>query len=339
MTRLAFIAGVEGLELSKAERDFFKQTQPLGLILFARNVDNADQIKRLIGDVKESVGQEQFWVLIDQEGGRVQRLLPPLFPRLPAARRYAQLYQENPSKACHAAQAIGQLMGKRLLELGINVNCTPVLDAAQPDAHEIISDRSFGTDVKQIVDLGSHHAQGHMQSGVLPVIKHIPGHGRAKADSHVDLPVIDAPLSDLKTTDFEPFRQLNEMPLAMTAHVIYKSFDPVQPVSTSSKAITQLIREHIGFNGFLMCDDVSMQALDGTIAERTRAVMEAGCDGALHCNGVMKEMEQVANSVPTLDGLAQSRFENSFKKIAKQEAIDETQALEYLSEAWCQPDE
>lgn len=335
MGRLAFISGVEGQELSDAERDYFKQAQPLGLILFARNLDNADQIKRLIADVRECVGQEQFWVLIDQEGGRVQRLLPPLFPRLPAARRYAQLYQDNPSKALHAAQIIGQLMGKRLLDLGINVNCTPVLDAAQPDAHEIISDRSFGTDIEQIVSLGRRHAQGHMQSGVLPVIKHIPGHGRAKADSHVKLPIIDTPLAELKNTDFEPFRRLNEMPLAMTAHVIYKDFDPTQPVSTSSKAITQLIREHIGFDGFLMCDDVSMQALEGTIGQRTHAVMRAGCDGALHCNGVMEEMEQVANASPTLEGQALSRFETSFEMIAKQVTMDETQALDYLDENWC----
>ena len=336
MERLAFISGVEGLELLPRERDFFKDTKPLGLILFARNLESHDQIKRLIADVRQAVGQDQFWVLIDQEGGRVQRLRPPLFPALPAGRRYAELYQKNRQKGLEAALNIGRLMGQRLAELGINVNCTPVLDAAQEGAHEIISDRSFGTDVETIVSLGRQHAQGHMKSAVLPVIKHIPGHGRAKVDSHHDLPVIEAPLEDLRTLDFEPFRQLSDLPLAMTAHVIYKAFDAETPVSTSPKAINELIRDYIGFEGFLMCDDVSMQALKGSIAERVKGVMEAGCDGALHCNGNFHEMMDVANNVPVLQGQAKTRFETSFKHIETPIPFDEKEALALLEEDWCQ---
>lgn len=332
MTRSAFISGVKGLELLPEEKAFFAESRPLGLILFARNLESEDQIKRLIGDVRECVGDEHFWVLIDQEGGRVQRLLPPLFPLLPAGRSYGELYERNPAKALNAAVTIGRFMGARLLELGINVNCTPVLDAAQPNAHEIISDRSFGTNVDMIVELGRRHAQGHMLSGVLPVIKHIPGHGRASCDSHDQLPIIDASYQDLKALDFEPFRRLNEMPLAMTAHVIYKSFDPLRPVSTSFKAITEIIRDYIGYHGFLMCDDVSMQALEGTIAERTRAVIGAGCDGALHCNGDLKEMMEVAANVPTLEKFAEYRFMHSFDMIERPVKCSEDEALALIEE-------
>ncbi len=336
MERLAFISGIEGLELLPKERDFFKESKPLGLILFARNLESHEQIKRLIADVRDAVGQDHFWVLIDQEGGRVQRLRPPLFPALPAGRRYAELYDQNRQKGLQAALNIGRLMGQRLAALGMNVNCTPVLDAAQEGAHEIISDRSFGTDVETIVSLGQDHAKGHMMSGVLPVIKHIPGHGRATVDSHHDLPVIDASLDDLRALDFEPFRQLSDLPLAMTAHVIYKAFDAETPVSTSAGAIKELIRDYIGFEGFLMCDDVSMQALKGTIAERVKSVMEAGCDGALHCNGNFQEMMDVANNVPVLQGQAQARFERSFKLINTPTSFDEKEALALLQEDWCQ---
>lgn len=330
MTRLAFISGVAGLDLQPDECRFFAESRPLGLILFARNLESDDQIKRLIGDVRDAVGDEKFWVLIDQEGGRVQRLRPPLFPRLPAAQRYGELYQKQPASAIEASFLIGQFMGARLLELGINVNCTPVLDVAQPGAHEIISDRSFGQDVDMIAALGRRHAEGHLCSGVLPVIKHIPGHGRAKADSHLELPVIDAALSDLKTVDFAPFRQLNDMPLAMTAHVIYNAVDAALPVSISSYSIQEIIRDYIGFDGFLMCDDVSMKALEGTIGERTRAVIKAGCDGALHCNGVFAEMIEVAEAAPELDGLALRRFEASFEKIKQVHSFDVDEALGWL---------
>lgn len=335
MGRLAFISGVEGVELLPAERDFFAQSKPLGLILFARNLVSAEQIKRLINDVRDAVGEEQFWVLIDQEGGRVQRLLPPLFPRLPAARRYTELYEKDRRKAQLAAYEIGKLMGHRLLELGINVNCTPVLDAAQPGAHDIIGDRSFGTDVEVIVALARRQAQGHLAAGVLPVIKHIPGHGRADADSHLSLPVVGAGIDQLRAVDFEPFRHLNAMPLAMTAHVIYSAIDPNKAASISWRLINDYIRAEIGFEGFLMCDDVSMQALDGSIGERTSAVMSAGCDGALHCNGKLSEMIEVAENSPVLEGLREYRFMNSFEMIANKLTVDEADALALLEEEWC----
>ena len=334
MTRLAFISGVEGPELLAEEVAFFKETRPLGLILFARNLESEVQISRLVGDVRAAVGEDQFWVLIDQEGGRVQRLVPPLFPRLPAGRCYGELFAVQPEKALRAAELIGQFMAQRLLALGINVNCTPVLDAAQDGAHEIISDRSFGCDPSVIAALGRAHAAGHLKGGVLPVIKHIPGHGRAMVDSHHDLPVIEAPLSVLQDVDFAPFRMLSDLPLAMTAHVIYSDFDASAPVSTSATAIAELIRRDIGFDGFLMCDDVSMQALEGSIAARSKAVMAAGCDGALHCNGVLAEMREVASEVPVLAGAALTRFERSFDLIAKPEIVDEAAALTLLQEGW-----
>ena len=334
MSRLAFIAGVSGPDLLPEEEMFFRDARPLGLILFARNLENAVQICRLVEDVRRAVGETQFWVLIDQEGGRVQRLLPPLFPRLPAGRRYGELYSQDPQQGLRAARLIGHLMGQRLMSFGINVNCTPVLDAAQEGAHDIISDRSFGSQPALIAELGRAHAEGHMAAGVLPVIKHIPGHGRALVDSHHDLPVIDAPLDELERVDFSPFKALNSLPLAMTAHVVYSDFDQTAPVSTSKGAIDRLIRGAIGFDGFLMCDDVSMEALEGSIATRTRAVMAAGCDGALHCNGVLDEMVMVAEEVPLLAGDAQRRFEASFDFVSNAPEVDEGEALALLDEAW-----
>lgn len=335
MTRLAFISGVEGLKLLPSERDFFASTRPLGLILFARNLESNSQIKRLVSDVREAVGSDEFWVLIDQEGGRVQRLRPPLFPDLPAARRYTEIYQQDPKRAEQAAFEVGKFMGKRLMDLGISMNCAPCLDAAQEHAHDIIGDRSFGLDVQTLVTLGRAQAEGHLAAGCLPVIKHIPGHGRADADSHLDLPVIEASHAELRSVDFEPFKQLNDMPVAMTAHVVYTAIDKTTPVSASKQSIEEIIRGEIGFDGFLMCDDVSMEALKGTIAERTRDVIAAGCDGALHCNGKLNEMEQVAANSPVLDGRALERFEASFDHVTGQVEIDETLALEFLSEDWC----
>lgn len=335
MTRLAFISGVEGLELLPSERDFFASTRPLGLILFARNLESESQIKRLIGDVREAVGLDEFWVLIDQEGGRVQRLRPPLFPDLPAARRYTEIYQKDPKRGVQAAFEVGKFMGKRLMDLGISMNCAPCLDAAQLHAHDIIGDRSFGLDVETIATLGRAQAEGHMAAGCLPVIKHIPGHGRADADSHLDLPVIEASHAELSAVDFAPFKQLSDLPAAMTAHVVYRAIDETTPVSASKQSIDEIIRGEIGFDGFLMCDDVSMEALDGTIAERTRDVIAAGCDGALHCNGKMDEMEQVAANSPVLEGRALTRFLASFDCVKGQALIDETLALEFLSEDWC----
>ncbi len=335
MNRSAFISGVEGLSLLPYERDFFASSCPLGLILFARNIESESQIKRLVGDVRDAVGAEDFWVLIDQEGGRVQRLRPPLFPELPAARRYTELYKQDPSKAQLAAFEIGKFMGKRLLDLGITMNCAPCLDAAQLDAHDIIGDRSFGIEVDEIVKLGRCQAEGHLAAGSLPVVKHIPGHGRANADSHLALPVIDASHEELSVVDFEPFRQLNTLPVAMTAHVVYSAIDGSLPVSASASSIEDIIRKEIGFDGFLMCDDVSMEALDGSIAERTKAVLSAGCDGALHCNGQFDEMEQVAENSPTLEGRSLKRFEASFEMVRSSSDIDETLALEFLAEDWC----
>lgn len=331
MRRLSFISGVAGLELTEHERAFFKEAVPLGLILFARNLSTAEQIRKLIDDVRDAVGAEQFWVLIDQEGGRVQRLRPPLFPALPPMRRLGELYRAEPEEGLDTALSIARLMGQRLLEFGINVNCTPVLDLPQPGADEIIGDRSFGADVQDIVAVAGKIAEGHLLQGVLPVIKHIPGHGRAEADSHKALPVIEAPLEVLRETDFEPFRRLNHLPLAMTAHVLMTAVDAHHPVSVSSMAIDEVIRGEIGFDGFVMSDDVSMEALAGDIGCRTAACLKAGCDAALHCNGELSEMEQVAQNSTLLAGRAEQRFAASFDMIASHAAYDETRALAFLA--------
>ncbi len=334
MGRLAFISGVGGLELSDRERAFFGESCPLGLILFARNIADGAQVKRLISEVREAVGVDEFYVLIDQEGGRVQRMEPPLFPSLPAASRYGQLYQQDPELALAYAFEIGKFMGGQLRSYGINVNCTPVLDVHVDGADEIIGNRSFGSSPPQIAALGRAHSEGHMAGGVLPVIKHIPGHGRALCDSHLALPIIEATRSELIEIDFEPFRQLNDMPLAMTAHVILKAYEKEAPISISRTAINEIIRGEIGFDGFLMCDDVSMQALDGSIGERTASVLAAGCDGALHCNGVFEEMIEVAKNSVRLEGESAHRFKRSFEFIQRSDAGDEKMALSLLGEDW-----
>lgn len=334
MTRLNFIAGVAGVELTDAERSIFRTAAPLGLILFDRNLQDKEQIKRLIGDVRHEVGSDQFWVLIDQEGGRVQRLRPPLFPALPAMGRLGAFYEDQPLEALSAANDIAKLMGRHLLDFGINVNCTPVLDVPQPGADEIIGNRSFGQDIDMIVALGMAIALGHISSGVLPVIKHIPGHGRAEADSHKALPRIASDHETLSRVDFAPFKGLNKMPLAMTAHVLLEAIDPSDPVSVSAKVIETIIRDEIGFDGFLMSDDVSMEALEGSIGERVAACLAAGCDGALHCNGDLDELRQVAENSAVLADQAQLRFEHSFDLIAQPQVFDEERALARLHEEW-----
>lgn len=334
MTRLNFIAGVSGLELTDFERDYFRQGKPLGLILFARNLKDKEQIRSLVDAVREAVGDDQFWVLIDQEGGRVQRLRPPLFPALPEMRHLGELYEQDPTKALHAANTLGKFMGAALVEFGVNVNCTPVLDVPQPGADDIIGDRSFGQDIDMIVGLGLALSLGHISSGVLPVIKHIPGHGRAEADSHKKLPVITASHDDLSRVDFAPFKGLHEMPLAMTAHVMLDDIDKHAPVSVSSQVISQVIRGEIGFDGFLMSDDVSMQALKGSIGERVQGVLEAGCDGALHCNGEKAEMIEVAENASEISGDAKRRFLQSFELIKQPMPFDKSEGIALLGEEW-----
>lgn len=292
--RAALITGLEGTALSRDEQAFLADARPVGIILFARNLESHDQIRRLIGEARSAIGAEDLLVLIDQEGGRVQRLRPPLGRALPPAAAYAKLYADAPAAACRAAGEVARLMAHDLIALGINTDCAPVLDLPVAGAHEIIGDRAFGESVAQVVALGRAVAEGLMAGGVVPVIKHIPGHGRAKADSHLALPVVETARAELEETDFAPFRALCDMPAAMSAHVVFSAIDADAPASTSARVTAEVIRGHIGFDGLLMSDDLGMKALSGPMRARAQAVIAAGSDVALHCSGDLAEMQASA---------------------------------------------
>lgn len=306
--RSALITGLSGLHLTPDERAFLTEARPAGLILFARNLESHDQIRRLVAEALAATGSDETLVLIDQEGGRVQRLRPPLGRALPPASAYAGLYAEDPDTACRSAWLAARLLADDLKALGINTDCAPVLDVPVPGAHDIIGDRAYGQSVAQVVALGRAVAEGFLAGGVVPVIKHIPGHGRATADSHLALPVVDTPRAELEATDFAPFKALADMPAAMTAHVVFSAIDADNPASTSPRATADVIRCHIGFDGLLMSDDLGMQALSGGMRERAEAVIAAGSDVALHCSGNLIEMRVAAAGVPSLAGAAERRF-------------------------------
>jgi beta-N-acetylhexosaminidase len=307
--RKAFITGVAGTALSDNERRLIADARPAGLILFARNLETADQIKALVADFKAAAGTEHTLVLIDQEGGRVQRLRPPLAASLPSASAYAAHHAGDREAAAASARQVARLLADELAALGIDTNCAPVLDLPVPGAHAIIGNRAFGLDVDTVVAVGRAFAEGLMDGGILPVMKHIPGHGRAFADSHLELPVVDATRAELERTDFAPFKALADLPAAMTAHVVFTAIDPVAPASTSGPVVGEIIRGTLGFDGLLMSDDLGMQALTGSFADRTRAVVAAGADLALHCSGDVGEMQEVARAAPPLKGRALERFE------------------------------
>ncbi len=318
----AFICGCTGVELSADEEAFFRDAQPWGLILFARNVDNRQQLCDLTSRFRELVGRADAPVLIDQEGGRVQRMGPPEWRKYPPGRAYADIYELDALAGLSATRLVYRLLASDLAEVGINVDCLPVLDVPQPGGHKIIGDRSYGTSPEQVALLGRAAAQGLMDGGVLPVIKHIPGHGRALCDSHLELPVVDAPLQDLEQTDFAPFAALADAPMAMTAHVVYSAIDEDAPCTLSAKAIGDVVRKQLGFDGLLMSDDLSMKALDASLTHmvgeelsnfrssmhaRGELAVKAGCDVLLHCNGDMEEMKQVADVAGILKGRAEKR--------------------------------
>jgi beta-N-acetylhexosaminidase len=309
----AVVFGLEGKEVSIKERDFFKEANPLGFILFARNIDNPDQVKALVKDLKDIVG----WncpILIDQEGGRVARLKPPHWRKSPPMGVFAELAKSDLKKAEEVAYLNARIIGQELAELGINVDCAPVCDLLFAGAHDIVGDRSFGSDVEIVSKLARKTAQGLLDSGVLPIIKHIPGHGRASSDSHEELPVVDSSIDELQKSDFKVFENLNNMPWAMTAHILYNSIDKEEPATLSPKLI-EIIRKQIGFNGFLISDDLSMCALKGSFADRTKKSIIAGCDAVLHCNGKIDEMVQIANNIGELSAMAKNRLEASLKLI------------------------
>jgi beta-N-acetylhexosaminidase len=320
--RSAMITGLAGLELTPAEQGFLKTIRPAGIILFARNCASPSQIHALVQASHEAVSSQQLLVLIDQEGGRVRRLRPPLWRELPSAQAYANLYALDPAAARDAARIVARLTAADLRAIGINTNCAPVLDIAIPGAHEIVGDRAYGSVPAQVAELGRAVAEGYLSGGVIPVIKHIPGHGRAMADSHFELPVVTSHRADLEALDFAPFQALADMPAAMTAHVVYTALDPTGPASTSAVVTREIIRGVCRFGGLLMSDDLSMKALAGPMRERASAVIAAGSDVALHCNGEMHEMEQVALGVPVLSGVANARFEHCINLLNRADAFD-----------------
>jgi beta-N-acetylhexosaminidase len=306
MTARAFITGLAGLSVSAAERAFLREAQPWGMIIFKRNVSTSSQVSELSESFREIVGW-QAPILIDQEGGRVQRLGPPNWSDYPPGRRYGELYDREPVSGLAAARLAGHLIAADLRPLGIDVDCLPLADVPLESADPVIGDRAYGEEPGKVAAIAKAIAEGLQAGGVLPVLKHLPGHGRATADSHHKLPVVDTDRATLEATDFAAFRPLAGLPLGMTAHVVFSAIDPVAPATTSVTIVRQVIRGFIGFQGLLMSDDVSMNALSGTVAERSRAALTAGCDVVLHCNGDMGEMSAVASEAPVLSGDAAKR--------------------------------
>jgi beta-N-acetylhexosaminidase len=307
MNSRAFITGVAGLELSAAEREFIRTERPWGFILFKRNIETPDQVAGLVDKLRESVGGADAPVLIDQEGGRVQRLGPLHWPVYPPGAVFGSLYDIDPKLGRSAARLGARLIAADLIDLGVTVDCLPLADVPVAGADAVIGNRAYGTEPAKVADIARAVTEGLEQGGVLPVLKHIPGHGRATADTHFRLPVVDTSRVELERTDFAAFAPLADLPMAMTAHVVFSALDAVQPATTSATIIEQVIRGVIGFQGLLMSDDVSMNALSGSIAERTRALFTAGCDMALHCNGKLDEMRDVARETPELSGQALQR--------------------------------
>lgn len=318
----AAIYGCEGLELSEGERAFFRETRPYGFILFARNCNSPDQIRALTADLRASAGRENALVLIDQEGGRVARLTPPHWRKRPPARRIGDLFESDPDKGRAAAYLHARLIANDLRSLGVTVDCAPVLDVPVKGAHDIIGDRAYSLRPGTVIELGRAAIEGFLDGGVLPVIKHIPGHGRALADSHLELPRVSASAAELSLHDFLPFRALNHAPAAMTAHVVYEAFDEKRPATTSPRVIGRVIRGEIGFEGLLMSDDLSMAALSGSLADRAKAALFAGCDVVLHCNGKLDEMREIAGRVKELSGKALYRANAALAALRKPAPLD-----------------
>ena len=307
MTRLAAIFGCAGPRLLAEEAAFYRDLRPWGFILFRRNVETPDQVRALCAALRESIDDPGAPVLVDQEGGRVQRLGPPHWPKYPPARAFGD---------AELVRLGAQLIAHDLRSVGITVDCAPVLDVPQPDAHDIVGDRAYASEPQAVAALGRAAAEGLMAGAVLPVIKHMPGHGRARSDSHEALPVVDADLATLEAGDFAPFKALADMPLAMTAHIVFTALDAGAPATLSRKVIGDVIRNRIGFTGVLMTDDLSMKALSGSYAARTRAALAAGCDLALHCNGRMEEMQGVAAGAGELTGEAARRCAAALGRVA-----------------------
>ena len=322
MSTRAFITGVSGTVLTAAEREFIRGMRPWGFILFKRNIEAPDQVSALVEELRNCLGEANAPVLIDQEGGRVARLGPPHWPVYPPGATFGALYDLDPALGLNAARLSSRLIAADLIDLGISVDCLPLADVPVAGADAVIGNQAYGTEPAKVAAIARAVTEGLEQGGVLPVLKHIPGHGRAAADSHFRLPTVDTSREELERTDFAAFQPLADLPMAMTAHVVFSALDPAQPATTSATIIRQVIRGVIGFQGLLMSDDVSMNALAGTIAERTRAIVNAGCDMVLHCNGKLDEMRDVARETPELAGEALDRARRALASRRAPEPLD-----------------
>jgi beta-N-acetylhexosaminidase len=313
----AAIFGCAGTVLSAHERAFFRDADPLGFILFARNVETPEQARRLTEDLRSSVARAEAPVLIDQEGGRVARLKPPYWRKAPPGRVLGELYARNPEAGLEAARLNARLLALDVASIGCDVDCLPVLDIALPDTHSVIGDRAYAAQPEAVAAIGRAAAEGLMAEGVMPVIKHIPGHGRATVDSHHSLPKVAVSRDTLERTDFVPFKLLADLPWAMTAHVLYEAIDPEAALTVSARGVSDVVRGHVGFDGLLLSDDLSMQALGGTLGERAARSLAAGCDIALHCNGQRAEMVEVAGRTAAMTRDAVRRFEAGRSYLAR----------------------
>lgn len=298
----AFISGCKGLSLTAEERNFFAGERPWGFILFGRNIGESEQICDLVAALRDAIDNPRAPVLIDQEGGRVQRIRPPLAPQYPSGAAIGEIYRRDNARGLRAAWLMGRLHAFDLMRLGITVDCLPVLDVPVPGSHDVIGNRAYGHDPATVTAIGCALGEGLKAGGMLPVMKHMPGHGRTLVDSHHSLPVVNASLEELKASDFLPFEAMKDEALAMSAHMVFTAIDPDNPATTSPKVVKEIIRGHIGFDGLLMSDDVSMNALAGDMSARARGIIAAGLDLVLHCHGIIEEMKAVADAVPVLSG-------------------------------------
>jgi beta-N-acetylhexosaminidase len=330
--RKRVIFGCSGPVLEPSERDFFRDVEPWGFILFGRNVETKEQVRALTDALRETVGDASAPVLIDQEGGRVARLKPPVWNKRPPQGVFGTLHGEDPQRASEAAYLNARLIAADLAEIGVNVDCLPVLDVPVAGAHDVIGDRAFSTDPSVVIDIGRAVMDGLTEGGVLPVMKHAPGHGRAGCDTHHDLPHVTASREQLSAADFVTFRSLAHCPMAMTAHVVYDAIDPKRPATLSPRVIREVIRGEIGYQGLLMTDDLSMSALSGPLSARAKAALFAGCDVVLHCNGGMDEMKDVALEAKPLEGEWLKRAETALGQLLRPADFDRFAAEGRLKE-------
>ena len=330
MDAKAFITDCDGAEITAEERALFDGERPWGLIVFGRNVQSREQLVDLTASFRDVVGRPDAPVLVDQEGGRVQRLQPPAWRQLPPARDIGELYSFDPEGARRAAWLKARLIAADLHEVGIDVDCLPCLDVPVPGAHEVIGERAFSPDPSVVATLGRATVDGLMAGGVLPVMKHVPGHGRADADTHFDLPTVDASLEELEATDFAAFAPFADVPMAMTVHLVLAAVDPDRPATQSPVVIERIIRDRLGFQGLLMTDDLSMQALGGDVARRAVKCLEAGCDMVLHCNDTMANRRAVGRAVRPLSGRAARRASDALAARREPEPFDPLVAWEEL---------